>query len=259
MHDLRLKACHPRAGAPDRDELFSRESGCGQFPAPEGRFLAIQGGVRRGSGGGCSDRPELARSVASLRASLASEAPSRGWADRTARGCFFPGEGVVDSWTERPPMPMPSASDPSNRVGRLWTVARNGRRTPAATAPQPMVWAIAARQFPAIRASALPPRGTVAIGLARSAAPARDRLALTDGMYFAALRSRFEASVETTTDSDNDHRALTTRPLARRDRRRGCAGRRAAPRRGRRARCGRSAGHRHGARSRARGSHSARP
>src|SRR6476469_10930606 len=30
-------------------------------------------------------------------------------------------EGVPETWTERPPMPMPSAFTPSNTVGRFWT------------------------------------------------------------------------------------------------------------------------------------------
>src|SRR6478672_3157564 len=45
------------------------------------------------------------------------------------RACQAPGScgwsqvesGVPKTWTEEPPMPMPSASRPSNPVGRFWT------------------------------------------------------------------------------------------------------------------------------------------
>ena len=35
--------------------------------------------------------------------------------------CVFLEMGVPETWTERAEMPMPPASDPSNRVGRFWT------------------------------------------------------------------------------------------------------------------------------------------
>src|SRR5512133_2708439 len=38
-------------------------------------------------------------------------------------------EGVTKTWTERPPMPMPSAFTPSNAVGLFWT---GGRSVPPA-------------------------------------------------------------------------------------------------------------------------------
>src|SRR6476661_5142217 len=35
-------------------------------------------------------------------------------------------KGVPESWTDRPPMPIPSAFTPSKRVGRSWTGGRPG-------------------------------------------------------------------------------------------------------------------------------------
>src|SRR5436190_3093769 len=41
--------------------------------------------------------------------------------DIVTAGDFFPGRGVLDSWTPKPSMPIPSAFTPSNTRGRFWT------------------------------------------------------------------------------------------------------------------------------------------